>query len=58
MIFNIYNLDNLFIYEVFFNILVFIIYSFGLAFIMVAVSYLFATQNPYSEKNFSIRVWF
>tara|TARA_B100001142_G_scaffold300436_1_gene325181 strand:+ start:8167 stop:8559 length:393 start_codon:yes stop_codon:yes gene_type:complete len=50
MIFNIYNLDNLFIYEVFFNILVFIIYSFGLAFIMVAVSYLFATQNPYSEK--------
>lgn len=50
MIFNVYNSDNLYINDVFFTILVFIIYAFLLSFIMVAVSYLFGTQNPYAEK--------
>jgi NADH:ubiquinone oxidoreductase subunit 3 (subunit A) len=50
MIFNIVNLDNLYIYETFYTILVFILYSFGLGLIIVTVSYIFATQNPYAEK--------
>ena len=50
MIFNVYNLDNLFIYEVFFNILLFIIYSFGLSLLVIGISYVFATHNPYAEK--------
>jgi len=50
MIFNTYNMDNVFIYEIFFSILLFIFYSFCLAMIIVSVSYLFASQNPYAEK--------
>lgn len=34
----------------FFSILLFIFYSFCLAMIIVSVSYLFASQNPYAEK--------
>lgn len=50
MIFNVYNIDNLYIYDVFFDILLFIIYSFGLGLLIIALSYVFATQNPYAEK--------
>lgn len=50
MIFNIYNSDNIVIYEIFFSILLFIFYSFCLAMVIVSVSYLFASQNPYAEK--------
>lgn len=50
MIFNIINLDNIYIYEIFYTILIFILYSFGLGLIIITVSYIFATQNPYAEK--------
>jgi len=50
MIFNVYNLDNLFIYEIFFSLLLFIFYSFCLALLIVTLSYVFASQNPYAEK--------
>ena len=50
MIFNVYNLDNLFIYEIFFTILVFIFYSFCLSLLLVTLSYVLASQNPYAEK--------
>jgi len=43
-------LDSVEIYKPFLKVLFYIIYSFAIAFILVALSYLLAEQNPYLEK--------
>jgi len=50
MILNLYKLDNIVIYEIFFNILLYIIYSFILGLVIIGLSYILAVQNPNTEK--------
>lgn len=50
MILNLYKLDNLAIYEIFFNILLYILYSFVLGLVIIGLSYMLAVQNPNTEK--------
>jgi len=50
MILNLYQLDNLYLYEVFFQILLYILFSFILGLLIICISYFFAIQNPDVEK--------
>lgn len=50
MIFNLYQLDNLYIYDIFFQIMLYILFSLALGLIIISLSYFFAIQNPYIEK--------
>lgn len=50
MNFNILRLDNLMVYEVYSQILIYILYSFGIALLFLTLSYLLAIQSPYFEK--------
>lgn len=43
-------LDSVEIYKPFLKVLLYIIYSFAIAFILVGLSYLIAEQSPYLEK--------
>jgi NADH:ubiquinone oxidoreductase subunit 3 (subunit A) len=43
-------LDSVEIYKPFLRVLLYIIYSFAIAFILVGLSYLIAEQSPYLEK--------
>jgi NADH:ubiquinone oxidoreductase subunit 3 (subunit A) len=50
MIFNLYQLDNIYIYDIFFQIMLYILFSLILGLIIISISYIFAIQNPYIEK--------
>lgn len=50
MILNLYQLDNIYIYDVFFKIMLYVLYSFILGLIIIGLSYIFAVQNPDTEK--------